>query len=210
MKNHALRLAMALVPTLALAFVSCGGGTDTMGVTISPSNVPDLVVGGTTILTATVQPDTAPDKTVRWSSSRPEVAGVEATDAAHATVTAVLPGTADITVTTVVGNKTATRAVTVKPPPAPTSLAIQTGLYPFVGIVSGETVTLTATVTPPDADQAMTWTSSDSTIATVEGNGATAILRGIGPGDCWITVTSQANPSVTASCQVYVPIVCTF
>ena len=97
MKNHALRLAMALVPTLALAFSACGRGDKApgpdltiTGVTIDPSDVPDLVVGETMTLTTAVQPDAAPDKTVRWSSSRPDVASVEATHAASATITALL------------------------------------------------------------------------------------------------------------------------
>ena len=61
-------------------------------------------------LTATVAPENATDKTVSWASNAESVATVDASGK----VTAVAPGEATITVTTVDGGKTATCTVTVK------------------------------------------------------------------------------------------------
>ena len=72
-----------------------------------------VLVGKTVTLVATVNPADAVDKTVTWSSDNKSVATVE-----NGVVTGVATGTANITVTTVDGNKTATCAVTVSAPAA--------------------------------------------------------------------------------------------
>ena len=66
-------------------------------------------MGNTETLTANVEPATATNKTVTWSSSNASVATVNA----NGLVTATGVGTANITVTTQDGAKTATCAVTV-------------------------------------------------------------------------------------------------
>ncbi len=68
-----------------------------------------LEVGKNETLTATVSPSNAPDKSVSWTSSNSAVASVDS----NGKVTANAAGTATITVTTNVGNKTAACAVTV-------------------------------------------------------------------------------------------------
>ena len=68
-----------------------------------------LTVGDTQALTATITPDDANNKNVSWSSDKPSVATVDE----NGTVTAVAAGTANITVKTVDGEKTAVCAVTV-------------------------------------------------------------------------------------------------
>ena len=73
-----------------------------------------LTVGGTGTLNATVQPDNATNKAVPWSSRKEPVATVE-----HGVISAVGAGTADITVTTQDGQKTAVCAVTVTQPQPP-------------------------------------------------------------------------------------------
>lgn len=83
------------------------------GVTLDKSTL-SLTVGGTGILTATVQPDNATNKSLTWSSSNETVATVE-----NGVITAVGAGTADITVTTQDGQKTAVCAVTVTQPQPP-------------------------------------------------------------------------------------------
>ena len=70
---------------------------------------------------------------------------------------------------------------------------------------AGENYTLTATVLPADAaNKAVTWTSSNSNVATVDANG---VVKAIGYGKATITVTSEANKAATAKCevQVYAP-----
>lgn len=68
-----------------------------------------LVVGANETLTATVSPANASDKTVIWKSSDTAVATVDTTGK----VAALKAGTADITVTTKDGSKTAKCTVTV-------------------------------------------------------------------------------------------------
>ncbi len=104
-----------------------GGYKDTCQVTVTAALVPvsgvtlnkdslALGVGDTETLTATVAPANAANQSVTWASSAPSVATVDAAGK----VTAVAPGTATITATTVDGGFTATCAVTVRPdiPPA--------------------------------------------------------------------------------------------
>lgn len=68
-----------------------------------------LVVGANETLTATVAPTNATDKTVTYKSSDTSVATVDSTGK----VSGVKAGTADITVTTKDGSKTAKCTVTV-------------------------------------------------------------------------------------------------
>ena len=68
-----------------------------------------LTVGDTQTLTATITPDDANNKNVSWSSDKPSVATVDK----NGNVTAVAVGTANITVKTEDGEKTAVCAVTV-------------------------------------------------------------------------------------------------
>lgn len=78
------------------------------GVTLSQSAL-SIKAGDSFLLTAAVEPANADNKSVSWSSSEDSVASVTA----DGTVTAVKPGTAVITVTTVDGGKTASCTVTV-------------------------------------------------------------------------------------------------
>lgn len=68
-----------------------------------------LTVGDTQTLIATITPDDANNKKVSWSSDKPSVATVDE----NGTVTAVAAGTANITVKTADGEKTANCVVTV-------------------------------------------------------------------------------------------------
>lgn len=68
-----------------------------------------LLVGANETLTATITPATATDKTVTYKSSDTSVATVDSTGK----VSGVKAGTADITVTTKDGSKTAKCTVTV-------------------------------------------------------------------------------------------------
>lgn len=79
------------------------------GVTVAPTSV-TIKQGATATLTATVSPANADDPSITWSSDNTSVATV-----VNGVVTAVAAGTANITVTTVDGEFTATCAVKVKP-----------------------------------------------------------------------------------------------
>ena len=64
-----------------------------------------------------------------------------------------------------------------------------------------KTVQLKATVTPSNANQEVTWKSSDSKIATVDENG---LVTGVKAGTVDITATSKENSSLKATCKVTV------
>ena len=97
-QNPELRLASFSAKTAAVAVT---------GVKLSQETA-SLTVGGTLTLTATVEPEDATNKNVTWSSDNESVATVDG-----GKVTAVSTGTANITVTTEDGSKTATCVVTV-------------------------------------------------------------------------------------------------
>ena len=100
-----------------------------------------LYVGENQTLTATITPSNATNKNVTWSSSAESVATVDT----NGKVTAVGAGTAQITVTTEDGNKTATCTVTVT---AKTySLSVDKSTLNFGSITEGEERPAAQTVT---------------------------------------------------------------
>ncbi|WP_056928778.1 leucine-rich repeat protein [Candidatus Symbiothrix dinenymphae] len=113
-----------------------------------------LSIGDTEPLTATIAPTDATNKNVTWNSSDMNVATVDNTGL----VTAVAAGTADITVTTEDGSKTATCVVTVSIPVTDVTLNKAT-----TSLTIGDTEPFTATFAPTDAtNKNVSWTSSDN------------------------------------------------
>ena len=81
-------------------------------------------------------------------------------------------------------------------------ISIQEGSEVRIG--KGKTMALHAVIDPTDAThQEVTWTTSDSTIATIDKNGN---LKGIKKGKCVITVTAHNGVSSTTQVEVYVPV----
>ena len=150
-------------------------------------------VGNTATLTVTYTPEDAnTGKAISsWTSSNNAIATV-----ANGVVTGVSEGTATITATTE-GGKSASCTVTV------TVIAV-TGVSldkSTANIQIGGSTTLTATVSPSNAsNKALTWSSSNTSVATV-GNG---VVMGIAAGTATITVASVADPTKTATCTVTV------
>lgn len=154
-----------------------------------------LVEGSSEKLTATVEPTNATNKNVTWSSDHEAIATVDQ----NGTVTARRGGQAIITVTTADGSKTATCTVRVK---------IQIGEpVQSVGLNKtelalevGKTGTLEAKVEPSDAtNKNVTWSSSNSEVATVDNGVVTAVSAG----EAIITVTTE-DGAKTATCKVTV------
>ena len=165
------------------------------GVTVAPAAL-TLEVGQTGALTATVAPATATNKAVTWTSSAPAIATVDASG----TVKGIAPGTATITVKTADGGKTATCAVTVKAAAAPAVKVTGITLNHASITVNGdlERVQLIATVAPATAtDQSLTWTSSDASVASVDGAGLVTIRK---KGKATVTAKANDGSGVSASC----------
>ena len=159
--------------------------------TLSQTTASLKVVGETLTLTATVAPSNATFKNVTWSSSNTAVATV-----ADGVVTAKASvGTAIITVKTADGAKTATCTVTVGVPVTGVTLS-QTS----ASLKVGETLTLKATVAPDNAtDKSVTWSSSNTAVATVSDGKVTAKAAGTA------TITVKTNDGAkTATCTVIV------
>jgi uncharacterized protein YjdB/uracil-DNA glycosylase len=162
------------------------------GVTIS-STAETITKGATVTLTATVSPNDAYDKSVTWSSDDTSVATVSS----EGVITAVGCGEATITVTTRDGGYTAQCETTVENPV--TSVTLNTNV---LTILTGLTYQLEATVSPSDAcgDKSVTWSSSDSNIASVSNNG---LVTAVATGSATVTVTTTVG-SHTATCAVEV------
>ena len=162
--------------------------TDPVDVTIAGlAQSASVEVGKTTSLSATASDGSA----ISWTSSDASVATVDA----NGTVTGVAAGTATITATA--GTATASCSVTVTAPVQEISVVLD---KTAAEVAVNKTVALTATVTGAD-DKTVTWTSSDTSIATVDNNG---VVTGVKEGSVTITAASKADATKTASCVVTV------
>ena len=147
-----------------------------------------MTPGHTRQLTVTAYPlDKSTE--VRWKSSRTSVVTVSA----NGLLTAKRAGTATITATSRVNsNVKITLKVTVQNLPAPTSLTI-TGTR---SVAKGASAQLSVTSFPSNTSSAVTWSSSNRKIATVDSDGT---VRGVKGGVVTITATSTAKKTVKAS-----------
>ena len=164
------------------------------GVTLDKTTL-SLEEGATGNLVATVAPSTATDKTVTFASSDEAIATVDN----KGKVTAVKAGSADITVTTKDGSKTAKCALTVT---AKTIAVTGVTIAPKTASVDVDATTkLNSTVAPSTAtNKSVSYKSSDDAIATVSSNGT---VTGVAEGDATITVTTQdGNKTDTATVTV--------
>nr|WP_246354247.1 Ig-like domain-containing protein [Paenibacillus phytohabitans] len=153
-----------------------------------------LELGRTRQLKATVTPSDASFQGVTWTSSDESIATVSSAGL----ITAKGIGNTDITVTTDDGGKTAQAPVTVTDVHT-ASITLNKSSLRFR---AGETEALTATVLPEDAkDKALIWTTSDSSVATVNDSGTvTAIANGTA------TLTVSASDGVAAPVTIPVTV----
>ena len=129
-----------------------------------------LEVGKSETLTVSYDPVNASKKGVTWRSSKSSVVSVE-----EGKITAIKPGSAEITVTSDEGDFKAICKVKVPSPPIE-SIKFSSE---EINVSVGETITLETISTPEDAiiEDAI-WTSSDETIATVSDGELTALEIG--------------------------------
>ena len=153
-----------------------------------------LTEGESETLAATITPENAENKSITWSSNNEAVATVDV----NGNVTAKSAGTAVITATSTNG-KSAGCTVTVEKKQIPvTEVRLSEST---VGIVEGSTYKLTATVLPENTTDSknVSWSSSNSEVATVDANGTVTAKRA---GTAVITATSTNGKS--AGCTVTV------
>ena len=70
-----------------------------------------------------------------------------------------------------------------------------------VSLLAGKTAALAATVDPEQAGQAVTWTSSDENVVTVDENG---VLTAVAAGTATVTAAAADNTGASAVCEVTV------
>ncbi len=149
------------------------------GISLNAQSIGFTGAGQTATLTATITPSDATNKDVTWTSSDPTVTTVSNTGV----VTAVANGTATITATTCDGtNLTASCMVNVTIKEAQTL-----ALASLPAMTYGNAAyTLPATTAQ---GQTLTWTSSNTSVATISGN--TLTIKGAGTAT--ITATNEGN-----------------
>lgn len=198
-------LGLCLVPIcMSGCFGGAGTGTGTTN-TQNDANIAvtaisldkttaDMEYGDRITLTATVTPDNATNTTITWTTSKSSVATVE-----DGVVEAVGEGTATITAKSSNG-KTAKCTVTVvdnrEKPVAVSSIALDKS---EITMEVYTTETLIATILPDNAtDKTTTWSSSKTTVATVENGVISAIKTGTA------TITAKSSNGKTSKCTVTV------
>ena len=161
-----------------------------------------LPVGISKQLAVAFTPANASNKTVTWSSSNPSVATVDNSG----NVKAISPGSAIIKATSNDGGYTDTATIEVtsnKNEIDEKTIAFSEGSY-TVGV--NGTISLTPIITPSNATfKSVRFTSSDSSIATVDENG---VVKGIKEGTVNITAETYHNhlKATTTVIVKYIPV----
>lgn len=155
----------------------------------------ELVIGDAFSLIATVKPDNATYKSVYWSSSDTSIATVDE----NGVVTAVAPGEAEITVTTVDGGFTDSCRVRVYQPVQ--SIEITCG---DIEVKKGKTAEVTWLLKTANAtDYECVWSSSDESVATVDERG---VVTGVKKGEATVTLTVINRDGSTVSDSVNITV----
>ena len=142
-------------------------------------------------LTASVSPANASRPALTWSSSDLAIATVDD----RGVVTGVRAGTARIVAMSDNG-LTAASDVTVRD----VTFAESIKLNPERLVIGeGTSLKLALTMDPPEADESITWTTDDATVATVDKEGNVAAK---GLGDAVVTATTERGISTTATIKV--------
>ena len=149
------------------------------GVTIEPSEA-ELLAGYLMQLTTTVLPENATNKNVIYSVDDESILSVDQ----NGKVAGLSAGTATVTVTTEDGGFTASAEITV---PAQVTGVRISPKSAFIGL--GRTIQLTASITPSNAaNKNLSWSVSDETIISVDGQGT---VTGLSGGTATVTVTTE-------------------
>ncbi len=183
---------IAAIAACGIVFASCEKKAENVAVSSVTLGEPSLTLApaATATLSYEVLPAEATNKNVTWESSNNNVATV-----ADGVVTAVGVGETIITVRTEDMNKTATCTVTVAV--GVTGIALNPST---LDLYIEDTETLAVEFTPAEAtNKNVTWTSSQTAIATV----ADGVVTAVAPGEAVITATTE-DGGKTATCTVTV------
>lgn len=198
-------IAFMLVFVLAFVFVGCQNPDDNTDdeikvekVTISGLTDNTITVGDEVQLSAKVEPNTVVNKKVNWLSKNTNIITVDSTGK----IKGIAPGTATVVASAEADPKkqaqvtvTVEEEVVILPPESVTISGSST-------VTVESNIPLTATVAPnPGAAQEVTWSSSDTSIATVDENGK---VSGVKVGNVTITATTVAEPKKSATHDVEV------
>ncbi len=204
MKRNPVISVLALVMALCCVLCACQpaanstGGSTTTG---APAYEGDYAIRLTAIGSTTIKAG----KTLQLRSS---VTGTTSKDVTFTSSNAAVAVVSDKGLVTGVGAGTAiiecalviepackqTITITVEEAVKPTSIVIENA--DDMVAWTEETLQLSTAITPEDASALVTWTSSDDAVATVSDNGLVTFLT---QGEVTITVTSQEDPSISAS-----------
>jgi trimeric autotransporter adhesin len=168
-------------------------------VEVTPATA-SLEVGQSTQLTATPRSASGTalsGRTITWSSSNPSIATVTGAGL----VSAVAPGTA--TITAMSEGQSGTASLTIIPIPVASVLVAPDS----ASVMVGETIQLTATPRSADGSaltgRAVTWSSSNPSIATVTGTG---LVSAVAPGTATITAMSEGQSGTAALTIIPIPV----
>ncbi|SFL13025.1 Transglutaminase-like superfamily protein [Paenibacillus sp. 1_12] len=153
---------------LLTVHLTYGNPVAAAGITLNDSNIA-VNIGGTAPLIATIQPVNVSNKGITWSSANSSIATVSN----KGLVTGKSIGTTTITATTLDGGLIASAEVDVSQPVTRISLG-KTSLNLKIG---DPDFTLNPTIAPSNAtNKAITWSSSNTLVATVDDVGVVHIL----------------------------------
>lgn len=184
-------------PKASAAATETAGAEETVAPT--PVAVTEIRIAGEMLLqigeqkafSVTVLPENAADKTVIWKSSDKTVACVSA----DGVVSALKPGKANIIASTADGAVSGAVELTVA---APAAVSVE-NVPEKLRIGVGQSIILTWKVLPPEADQRVTFLSSDDAVAAVSAEGR---ITGKSEGICIITV--ETPNGISGYCTVTV------
>lgn len=168
-------------------------------ITVSPSTV-SMTIAQTQQISTTIIPSNAANNTLSWSSSNTGVATVSSSGL----ITSVAAGSAIITVQATDGsNVYNTVSVSVSANPI-----LITGITLIPGsatLAPGATTQISAAIAPSNAtNKTLTWSSSNTSIATVSSSGlVTAVAAGTA--NVWARSTDGTNRTGTCTITVAVP-----
>ncbi|HJR63395.1 MAG TPA: Ig-like domain-containing protein [Gemmatimonadaceae bacterium] len=195
-------------PGSATITATSGGRSGTAQITVNPVPVGSVTVEPSSVtlnptqtrqLTATVRDGSGnvlTGRTITWTTSNALIATVSNSGL----VTALLPGSATITATAQGVEGTAT--VTVNPFPVGSVSVDPTSATVFIGRTTQLTATVRNTQGEVMTGQAVTWSSSNSNVATVSTSG---LVTGVASGTATITATSGGRSGTSAITVTPVP-----